>query len=54
MKENDLVKIKRNFMLTPKCISKLNALKEYVYPELSLSQIVERAILEFARSKNIY
>ena len=41
-------KARKNFMLTEDCLEYLEILKTDIFPELSYSQIVDRAISEYA------
>ncbi len=48
MAEKKICKVRMNFTLTPKCIDRLIKLKKNTFPELSYSQLVERAIIQYA------
>lgn len=51
MSDERLTKTRKNFMLTLECIDCLESLKEDIFPELSYSQIVDKAIKEYADRK---
>ena len=46
-------KVRKNFMLTKECLDYLERLKNYAHPELSYSQIVDRAITGYAIFKKV-
>jgi hypothetical protein len=54
MKKKELIKVRKNFTLSKTSLYYLEKLKSRVLPELSYSQIVDRAIIEYSKLKRIY
>ncbi|MFA6448547.1 MAG: hypothetical protein WCX65_03680 [bacterium] len=54
MKKNDNIKVRKNFTLSKTGIYYLEKIQKKSLPEMSYSQIVDRAIIEYSKLRKVY